>query len=140
MAESYIYLLNSLYGLLRFLRILAEPSVPSEANNTEYGLAKDAAIHLRCTQLTVNKDDGYLLDFESTLVGGEFHLYLVGVTFEAYLVEFDSLKYFTSVTFEPCGGVLHLDASDKLHIFGCIIRHQYTSHRPIDNVYTTHIT
>ena len=124
---------------LASLGILAEPSVPSEAHDTEYGLAKDAAVHLRGAQLAVDEDDGYLLDLESALIGGEFHLYLEGVAFEAYLVELNGLQHLAAVALEACGSILHLDTRHKLHVFGGVVRHQHTSHGPVHHIHATHI-
>ena len=124
---------------LASLGILAEPSVPSEAHDTEYSLAKDTAIHLRGAQLAVDEDDGHFLDLESALIGCEFHFYLEGVAFKAYLVEFDGFQHFAAVTLEACGGILYLDARHKLHVLGGVVRHQYAAHGPVDHIHATHV-
>ena len=67
-----------------------EPTVPFQPNHSEYGFTKNTAVHFGGAQFAINEDDRHFLYLEAAFVGGEFHFYLEGVSFEADAVQIDA--------------------------------------------------
>ena len=70
-----------------------EPTVPFQPNHSEYGFTKNTAVHFGGAQFAIDEDDRHFLYLEAAFVGGEFHFYLEGVSFEADTVQIDGLQY-----------------------------------------------
>ena len=98
------------------LRILTEPSVPSEAHDAEERFAEDAATHLAGALAAIDKHDGHLLNLTTNLLRGELHLYLEGIAFETYLIQFDGLEHATAVTLEARCGVVYLETRHHAYV------------------------
>ena len=77
-----------------------EPTVPFQPNHSEYGFTKNTAVHFGGAQFAINEDDRHFLYLEAAFVGGEFHFYLEGVSFEADAVQIDGLQYPAAVTYK----------------------------------------
>lgn len=77
-----------------------EPTVPFQPNHSEYGFTKNTAVHFGGAQFAIDEDDRHFLYLEAAFVGGEFHFYLEGVSFEADAVQIDSLQYPAAVTYK----------------------------------------
>ena len=77
-----------------------KPTVPFQPNHSEYSLTKDTAVHFGGAQFAIDEDDGYFLYLEAAFVGGEFHFYLEGISFEADTVQIDSVQYLAAVTYK----------------------------------------
>ena len=108
-------------------------------HHTEERLTEDATRHLAGALLAVHEDDTHLLDLKADLMGGVFHLDLESVTLETDLVEFDGLKHTTLVAHETSCGVMYFETRDDSNVLGGKVTHQYTTYRPVHNIYTTHI-
>ena len=93
--------------------IFSEPSVPSEAHDSEESLAKDASVHLAHTLTTIHKDYGHFLNLISHLVCGVLHLYLEGIALEAYLIQWYRLEHTTTVALESGCSVMDVESGDK---------------------------
>ena len=117
-----------------------EPTVPFQPNHSEYGFTKNTAVHFGGAQFAINEDDRHFLYLEATFVGGEFHFYLEGVSFEADTVQIDGLQYPAAVTYKSGCSIVDGQPREEAYLFGGKIRHQYTSHGPVHYVHTTHIT
>ena len=50
------------------------------------------AVHFGGAQFAIDEDDRHFLYLEAAFVGGEFHFYLEGVSFEADTVQIDGLN------------------------------------------------
>lgn len=69
-------------------------------------------------QFAINEDDRHFLYLEATFVGGEFHFYLEGVSFEADTVQIDGLQYPAAVTYKSGCSVVDGQPGDEAHILG----------------------
>ena len=117
-----------------------EPTVPFQPNHSEYGFTKNTAVHFGGAQFAIDEVDRHFLYLEDAFVGGEFHFYLEGVSFEADPVQIVSLLYLAAVTYKSGCSIVDGQPGDEAYILGGKIRHQYTSHGPVHYVHTTHIT
>lgn len=116
-----------------------EPAVPLQPDDPEDSFAEDAAVHLGGAQLAVDEDDGYLLHPEAAFVGRELHLYLEGISFEAYFVQIDGLQHPAAVAHESSCGVVNGQPRDEAHILGGEIGHQHAPHGPVHHIDTAHV-
>ena len=73
-------------------------------------------------------------------MSGKFHFYLESIPLELDFVQFDGFQDLTTVTLESGSGIVDRQSGYDAHIFGCEIRHQYSSHWPIDHIYPTDIS
>ena len=122
-------------GASLWLGILLEPTIPPQTHDSESGFGEDASGHLARAQLAVDEDDGHFLDAEAAFVGGELHLNLEGVAFEADGVEVNGLEHLAAVADETGGGVVNVQAGDELHVLRGEVGHQHASHGPVDHVH-----
>ena len=102
--------------LMFCLRILSEPSVPTQTHNAEERFGENATAHLADTFATVDEHYGHLLNLVTHLVCRELHLYLEAVALEANLVERNRLEHATAVALEARCGVVHLETGDHAHV------------------------
>ena len=78
-----------------------EQAVPFQPDNSEHGFSENAAVHLRCSQFAVDKDNRHFLYIRSAFVSGKFHFYLESIPFEADAVQIDGLQYLAAVAYKP---------------------------------------
>ena len=136
--------LRPLYHLQRFGKItltVVEPKFGAVLkSDIERALTENTTAHLARSLLAVDKHHANFLDFKTKHVGGELHLYLESVAFEAYVVEVNGFEHFTTVALESRCGVVYLQTSNYTHILAGEIAHQHTAHRPVHHVDTCNIT
>lgn len=76
---------------------------------------------------------------EAAFEGCEFHFNLEGITFETDAVQMNGFKHFAAVADEAGSGVVNGQAGDEPHVFGGEVRHQDSSHWPVDHIDSAHV-
>lgn len=113
--------------------------IPFQADDTEHGLAKDAAVHLGSALLAVDEYDWHFLDAEAQFPRGELHLDLESVAFETDFVEVHHLQYLATIANETGCGVVNRNTCDNPHVFRCSVAHKNTLYRPVNHIDTRNI-
>ena len=113
-----VYWIAVFYACSGFrLGIFPCPAVPAQPHDAEQSLAEYSAAHLRRAFATVDKDYRHLFYLEADFIRRVFHLYLEGVAFETYLVEFHRREHSATVAFKARRGVVNLETGDQPHVF-----------------------
>ncbi len=123
-----------------WLGVFLEPAVEPEAYDSEEGFGEDSSAHFGDSFYSVDEYDGYFFDFESALVGSEFHLYLEGIAFEADGIEVDGFEYASFVAFESGCCVVDFEACDESDVDGGEVGHKYSAYGPVDYVDSRYIS
>ena len=122
------------------LRILSEPTIDTESDDTKEGFREDTTAHLTCSLTSINEDNRYFFNLETNLESGVLHLDLEGIALETNHIQWDCLKNATTITYEARSRIMNMETCYNTNILAGKVTHQYTSYRPIYNVYSTDIT